>query len=142
MFFRLKVSVDEAKMATSVHAGGHRSFEARRFGTQGGSECPGARDAREHLGRIRHLRHPFRADERRYFDHGKVSRRQTVHDLDLVRGRHERALVLQPVARSNLDDRHLSRHLRELHERRVSLHEIPFAAADGRHDAVTKRAER
>ncbi len=115
-----------------------------------------AGDAREHLGGVGHLRHPFRADERRHLDHRQIRRAQAVDELDLVGRRDQRAFVLQPVARADFDDRdrsgdpHHDDLPRTRHESFTSeLHAAPSSAAPARlrgsarrDDAVAGRAER
>ena len=61
-------------------------------------------DAGEHVGRIRHLRHPLRADERRHLDHRQAGRGQQIDERDLVRRGDRGGLVLQAVARADFDD--------------------------------------
>ena len=87
-------------------AGGDRAVEARRGSARAPcSGCPGARVMPAKTSRgVRHLRHPFRADERRHLDHRQVRGGQAVDELDLVGRRHQRLLVLQAVARADFDD--------------------------------------
>jgi hypothetical protein len=62
------------------------------------------RDAREYIRRVSHLGHPPRAHERRHLDHGVARTRQSIHERDLLGGRHEDGFVLQAVPRPDLDD--------------------------------------
>ena len=74
---------------------------------------------------------------------GKPRGAQAVDELDLVGGRDVRALVLQPVARSDFDDGDSACGVyAELHQRRVGLHELALAAAHRGDDAVAERADR
>ena len=112
MFFRLNVSVDAAKTATSSTRGRERPLEACDVGDERRiARARTTRDAGEHLRGVGHLRHPLRADEGGDFDHGKPGRAQAIDELDLVGGRHRGALVLQPVARPDLDDRDVFGHV-------------------------------
>ena len=87
------------------HAGGDRAVEPGEIRHERGvTRARPPRDAREHLRGVRHLRHPFRADERAHLDRRQIRGAQPVDELDLVGGRHARALVLQPIARADLDD--------------------------------------
>ncbi len=61
-------------------------------------------DAGEHLGRVRHLRNPFRTDKRRHLDDGETRGRQPIDEADLVRGRNRSALVLESIPRTHFDD--------------------------------------
>ena len=61
-------------------------------------------DAANDLGRVGHLRHPARADERRHLDRREAGGGQPVDERDLVGGGDRRVLVLQAVARPDLDD--------------------------------------
>src|SRR6185295_9208770 len=63
-----------------------------------------AADALEHFGVVGHLRHPFRRHERRGLDRAKPRRGEPLDQLELHFGRHFARLVLQAVARSDLDD--------------------------------------
>jgi len=71
-----------------------------------------------------------------------MRRGEAVDELDLVGRGHDRLLVLQPVARADLDDRHAPRR----HENSTSVASawtrITLAAADGRNDPVAERAQR
>ena len=62
-----------------------------------------APDARHHFGGIGHLRHPLGRHERRRLDRGEARVGQQVDQRDLDVGRHHRLLVLQAVARADLD---------------------------------------
>jgi hypothetical protein len=64
-----------------------------------------SRDAGGNLRGIRELRHPFRADEGGDLDDGRSGGGQPIDQLDLVGGRHECLLVLQPVAGTNFHHR-------------------------------------
>ena len=76
MFFRLNVSVDAAKIAISVTpAAIARSRPGEVRHERGVARARAPRDAGEHLGGVGHLRHPFRADERRHFDHRQAAPR-------------------------------------------------------------------
>ena len=55
---------------------------------------------------VGHLRDPVRADERRHLDRGQARGREPIDELDPVLDCHHRALVLEAVARSDLDDAH------------------------------------
>jgi len=59
-------------------------------------------DPRHHLFGVRQLRDRVRTHERRRFDDGESARRQHVDEAHFVAGRHDLALVLQPVARPHL----------------------------------------
>ena len=59
--------------------------------------------AGQHRGGIGHLRHPFRADEAGDLDVRQAGLLQPLHQLDLVGGGHRLRLVLQAVARTDLD---------------------------------------
>src|SRR5690606_10441708 len=61
-------------------------------------------DPCHHLGRVRQLRYPFRADEAGGLDAAQAGGREPVHQRDLVRGGDHRRLVLQAAARGDLDD--------------------------------------
>ena len=58
----------------------------------------------QHLGVVRHLRHPLRRDEGRRLDRRQAGVGQALDQLDLDRGRDLARLVLQAVARADLDD--------------------------------------
>ena len=64
----------------------------------------------QHLVAARHLRHPFRRDEGARLDHRQPGLGQRLDQRHLGRDRHRRRLVLQPVARADLDDGDLGRH--------------------------------
>src|SRR5205823_525144 len=81
-----------------------------------------ASDAGEDGGRVSHLRHPLRTDERRHLDDGKASGRQVVDERDLVDGRDLRVLVLQAIARSDLDDGDFAS---------ANVHDVGLLAASG-----------
>src|SRR3546814_4347577 len=70
------------------------------------------RDAGHHLGRIGHLRDPFRRNEAAELDRRKTGGGQTVDQRNLDRRRYGLRLVLQPVARADLDDTHAPRQFR------------------------------
>ena len=144
MFLRLKVSVDAAKTATSVTPARMRALEAGEVGHERRvARARPSRDAGEHLLGVRHLRHPFRADERRDFDDGQAGGAQPVDELDLVGGRDGDALVLQAVARPDFDDGdvasgHSPRNGHSFATARPAssrLHELALAAVHRRHDA-------
>ena len=138
-----------------VDAGGERALEAREVRDERRvARARPPRDAGEHLGGVGHLRHPLRADERRHFDHRQARRAQAVDERDLVGGRHERALVLQPVARPDFDDRHVISVMRSgrldsdcldsysNRQHRIGLHELAFAAVYRGDDGVAGCANR
>ena len=68
-----------------------------------------ARDAGEHGRVVGHLRHPFRADEAGDLDLAQPGRLQPMHELDLDGGLDRLLLVLQPVARADVDEGDLGR---------------------------------
>ena len=136
-----------------AHAGRDRALETGEVRHERGVADAGpARDAGEDLGGVRHLRHPFRADERRHLDDRQVRGAQPVDERDLVGRRHRDALVLQAVARSDFDDgdpapaeireRDTSRVHSSLHQRRCRPDELAFAAVDRGDRAVRQRANR
>src|SRR5690606_38243248 len=61
-------------------------------------------DTRVHLGRVRQLWHPLRADEAGGLDRAQPARGQAFDQGDLGRGRYQRRFVLQAIARADLDD--------------------------------------
>src|SRR5690606_25784706 len=63
-----------------------------------------APDAGEHLGCVGQLRHPFGADEAGGLDAAQAGGREPVDQLDLVGSGNELLLVLQAIARADLDD--------------------------------------
>jgi hypothetical protein len=63
-----------------------------------------APQAGQHVRRIGHLRHPFRADEAGRLDHRQARRGQPLDQFDLDRRGDARGFVLQTIARPNLDD--------------------------------------
>ena len=102
-----------------------------------------ARDAGEHLPGVGHLRHPFRADERRHFDDGSPAALELVDKRDLVGRRDRDPLVLQTVSRPDFDDRDGARDVAQSAPRaRVRLHQFAFATVDGLDDSVRGRADR
>ena len=75
------------------------------FGTSTGvHDARLAADARHHVGAVGHLRHPLRRHERRGLDRRQPRIAQAVDQADLDVGRDGALLVLQPVARADLDD--------------------------------------
>ena len=71
-----------------------------------------ARDPGQHRRAVGHLRHPLRADEARDLDMAEAAAGQEVDERDLLRRRDRPRLVLQPVARADLVDRHAITHPR------------------------------
>src|SRR5690606_21859919 len=63
----------------------------------------------EQVGGAGQLRHPLRVDEAGRLDDRQPGGDQALHERRLGRGRHDRGLVLQAVARADLPDRHLGR---------------------------------
>ncbi len=59
----------------------------------------------DEVGGVGQLRHPLRVHEARRLDDGQAGSHQATYELGLGRGRHERRLVLQSVARADLVDR-------------------------------------
>ena len=68
---------------------------------------PSAPRPAEHLLGVAHLRHPPRRHERGRLDGAEPRGLEPADELGLRRGRHDGLLVLQPVARTDLVDRHL-----------------------------------
>jgi hypothetical protein len=88
-----------------VGPGQHRRLEAFHVGCQHRIAHAGvAPDAGHHLGVVAHLRHPLRTDEAGDFDFLEAGILQAVHQLDLDRGRHRLLFILQPVARTDIDE--------------------------------------
>jgi len=86
-------------------AGLQRCIEALQIGRQNRvdrSRVP--LDALHHGRVVAHLRHPLRRDERRCLDDAQAGIGQPLDQFDLGRGRNDQLLVLQPVARADLDD--------------------------------------
>ena len=105
MFFFENASDAAPKTATSVGARGARGLEALQVRRQHRIGDAGlAADALQHLGVVGHLRDPLRRDERRRLDRRQAGVREPLDQLDLHRGRHLARLVLQAVARADLDD--------------------------------------
>ena len=83
-------------------AGARQPLQVRH--ERGVADAGPPRDAGEDVGRVGHLRHPFRADEGRHLDHRVAGLGEPVHERDLVGRRNERRLVLQAVAGADFDD--------------------------------------
>ena len=108
MFLRLNVSLAATNTAISWTSAARARSSPGRLGTSAGYRVVGRRVMpREDLGRIGHLRDPCRTDERRDLDDRAPGVAQAVDEGDLVCGGDGGALVLQPVARSDLHDGHL-----------------------------------
>src|SRR5690606_25502453 len=75
----------------------HRVMDARATGDPG-----------EHLGGVGQLRHPPGADEAGRLDALQAGGREPVDQFDLVGAGDHRLLVLQPVARADLDDAYVA----------------------------------
>ncbi len=94
---------------------GGGGLETLHVGRQRGIQRAGpALDARHHVGAVGHLGHPPGRHERRGLHVDEAGVGQAVHQLHLGLGGHRRLLVLQAVARADLDyfhkmrERHLS----------------------------------
>jgi hypothetical protein len=103
-----------------IDIGGDRAFCTARVHDQAGiAHARPARDAREHHLRIGHLRHDLGMHEGGDLDPGEPRRRQAVDQRDLLLGRQEPLLDLQPVARADLADSDLLRPHRNSSQGRV-----------------------
>ena len=63
-------------------------------------------EARNHLLRAGHLRHPSRIDEARHFHGSDAGSHELADELDADIGSEDVRLVLEPVARADVDDEH------------------------------------
>ena len=148
MFARLNVSEAAAKTAISSTPAAERAVEPGQVRHERGvAHARPARDAREDLGRVGHLRHPLRADERRDFDHGSARGAQ--------RGRRTR--ILSAVAMgaasfcspsrgptSTIGDASAGKVVTRSSSTstHVRLHQLALAQRSAAHDAVARRAQR
>ena len=93
-----------------VGARGDGALEAaRRRHEDRVADARRAGDRREHLVRVGELRYGARVDERGRLDHAQARRAEQVDEADLDLGRDLGGLVLEPVARADLDDRDATR---------------------------------
>ena len=105
MFFREKVSEAAPKIGDFAGTGRERrvqTFFVRHEHGQGDTGTP--REGLQHLGRARHLRHPFGRDEASRLDGGQAGRDELLDERDPGGRRHRRRFVLQAVARPHLDN--------------------------------------
>ncbi len=97
MFLRLNVSVDEAKIATSLTPRGERAIEAGEIRHQRGvAGARSARDSGEDLRASAICGTHFGLTNARHFDHRKPRRAQAVDELDLVGGRDDALSFCSP----------------------------------------------
>jgi hypothetical protein len=101
----LKASLAAPKTTISSGLEGERGLEALHVGRQHRVAHAGlALDARHHLGGVGHLRHPLGRHEAGDLDLLQAGVLQAVHQRDLDRGGHRLLLVLQAVARADVDE--------------------------------------
>ena len=106
MFFCENASDAAPNTATSSTFAATAASKPFMLGTSTGYATPGLRRMRAMTSRaVRHLRNPLGRHERRGLDRGQPCVAQAVDEPDLDVGRDRALLVLQPVARADLDDR-------------------------------------
>ena len=88
-----------------VAAGRHRSLEPLLIEDQADvSHVRPLVKARQHLFRIRHLRHFLRVDKARHLETAQPGIDQSLDELNLGGSGHDPRLALQPIARPDFDD--------------------------------------
>jgi hypothetical protein len=88
-----------------AQAHGQRALEPLLVGHERAQPAPfGSAEALHQLGGVGELRHPLRRDEARDLDAREPRIEQRAHQALLAVERDHHALVLQPVARADLDD--------------------------------------